>query len=80
MDRSEVVERIKAVVVDQLDVAGDAVVETAAFVEDLGADSLDLVEVVMAFEDEFAISIPDEALERIKTVGDAVDYLISQKD
>ena len=77
MERKEVISRISEVVVEQLGTDVDAVVETAAFVEDLGADSLDLVEIVMAFEDEFETTIPDTVLEQIKTVGDAADYIIA---
>jgi acyl carrier protein len=77
MERSEILGRVSDVIVEQLSVEPDKVVETATFVEDLGADSLDLVEVVMAFEDEFGLTIPDTALENIKTVGDAVEFIIS---
>ena len=77
MERKEVVSRISEVVVEQLGTEPDAVVETAAFVEDLGSDSLDLVEIGMAFEDEFETTIPDTVLEQIKTVGDAADYIIA---
>jgi len=77
MERKEVISRISEVVVEQLGTEPGAVVETAAFVEDLGADSLDLVEIVMAFEDEFETTIPDTVLEQIKTVGDAADYIIA---
>ena len=77
MERNEVIERITEVVVEQLGVEEDVVVETATFIEDLGADSLDLVEIVMAFEDEFETTIPDTALESIKTVGDAADFIIA---
>ncbi len=75
MDRDELFEKIKAVVVDQLGVEEDDVTEDAAFVDDLGADSLDIVELVMALEEEFGVSIPDEQAEKIKTVGDAVDFI-----
>jgi acyl carrier protein len=75
VERAEALERITAVVIDQMNATPEAVVETATFTGDLGADSLDLVEVVMALEDEFSLSIPDEALENIKTVGDAVSYV-----
>jgi len=78
MNRNEVIGRISEVVVEQLGIEADAVTETATFIEDLGADSLDLVEIVMAFEDEFETSIPDTALEQIKTVGDATDYILAQ--
>ncbi|MBI5599674.1 MAG: acyl carrier protein [Deltaproteobacteria bacterium] len=67
--------RVKKIIVDQLGVSEDEVKDEASFVEDLGADSLDTVEMVMAFEEEFAIEIPDEDAEKIKTVRDAVDYI-----
>ena len=75
MEREELVEKVKAVIVDQLNVEEDDVVEDASFVDDLGADSLDIVELVMALEEEFGISIPDEEAENIKSVGDAVNYI-----
>ncbi len=68
-------DRVKKVVVDQLDVNEDEVTPTASFVDDLGADSLDQVELIMAFEEEFDIEIPDEDAEKITTVGDAVNYI-----
>ncbi len=68
-------DRVKKVVVDQLDVNEEEVTPTASFVEDLGADSLDQVELIMAFEEEFDIEIPDEDAEKIATVGDAVQYI-----
>ena len=68
-------DRVKKVVVDQLDVNEDEVTPTASFVDDLGADSLDQVELIMAFEEEFDIEIPDEDAEKITTVQDAVDYI-----
>jgi acyl carrier protein len=68
-------DRVKKVVVDQLDVNEDEVTPTASFVDDLGADSLDQVELIMAFEEEFDIEIPDEDAEKIATVGDAVNYI-----
>jgi acyl carrier protein len=68
-------DRVKKVVVEQLDVSPEEVTPTASFVEDLGADSLDVVELVMAFEEEFQIEIPDEDAEKISTVGDAVSYI-----
>ncbi|MCL2526473.1 MAG: acyl carrier protein [Coriobacteriia bacterium] len=80
MERNEVIGRISEVVVEQLGTDEEAVVETATFIEDLGADSLDLVEIVMAFEDEFETSIPDTALESIKTVGDAADFIIANAE
>lgn len=68
-------ERVKEIIVDQLGVDSSEVTEQAHFIEDLGADSLDTVELVMAFEDEFKIEIPDEDAEKIMTVGAAIDYL-----
>lgn len=72
---SDVLERVKKIVVDNLDVDGDKVVESASFIDDLGADSLDTVELVMAFEEEFSVEIPDDAAEKIQTVGDAVNFI-----
>lgn len=68
-------DRVKKVVVAQLEVAEDEVTSAASFVDDLGADSLDVVELVMGFEEEFDIEIPDEDAEKIATVGDAVTYI-----
>ena len=70
-------ERVKQVIVDQLGVDESAVTMDASFVEDLGADSLDIVELIMGLETEFDIEIPDEEAEKISTVGDAVNYLKS---
>jgi acyl carrier protein len=75
MEHDEVLEKVKAVIVEQLNVEEDDVIEDASFVDDLGADSLDIVELVMALEEEFGVSIPDEEAESIKTVGDAVSYI-----
>ena len=72
---SDVLERVKKIVVENLDVEGDKVVETASFIDDLGADSLDLVELVMTFEEEFNIEIPDDVQENIRSVGDAVTHI-----
>jgi acyl carrier protein len=77
VEREEILEKVKSVTVEQLNVEEDDVVEDAAFVDDLGADSLDIVELVMALEEEFGIAIPDEDAESIKTVGDAVAYIDS---
>jgi acyl carrier protein len=72
---SDTAERVKKIVVEHLNVDADKVIENASFIEDLGADSLDTVELVMAFEEEFGIEIPDDAAESIVTVGDAVKYI-----
>ena len=71
-------DRVKKVVVEQLDVAEDEVTAQASFVEDLGADSLDVVELVMGLEEEFDIEIPDEDAEKIATVQDAISYIDSK--
>ena len=71
----EVVSRIKKVITNHLGVKEDKVIENAKFIEDLGADSLDQVELVMAFEEEFKCEIPDEAAEKIITVKDAIDLI-----
>lgn len=71
----DVFESVKELVVEQLGADPEAVTEEASFVEDLGADSLDIVELVMAFEEQFEIEIPDEDAEGIRTVGDAVKYI-----
>ena len=75
---SEVAERVKSIIVEHLGVDDDKVTETASFIDDLGADSLDTVELVMAFEEEFGCEIPDDAAEKILTVKDAVDFLSKQ--
>ena len=72
---SSVEERVKKIVVEQLGVKEDEVTNEASFVDDLGADSLDTIELVMALEEEFSIEIPDEDAEKIVSVGDAVNYI-----
>jgi acyl carrier protein len=72
---ADLVERIKKIICEQLDVAEEDVVPTASFVDDLGADSLDQVELIMAMEEEFNVSITDEEAEKIVTVQDAIDYV-----
>src|ERR1019366_1988949 len=72
---ASVEERVKQIIVEQLGVDEGEVTANASFVDDLGADSLDTVELVMAFEEAFEIEIPDEAAEKIRTVKDAVDYI-----
>ena len=75
MDEAKVFEQVKKVVVDQLGVSEDEVKKEASYVDDLGADSLDTVELVMALEEEFGIEIPDEDAEKMTTVGDAIKYI-----
>jgi acyl carrier protein len=72
---SDVADRIKKIVVEHLDVDSEKVTEKASFIDDLGADSLDNVELVMAFEEEFGVEIPDDAAETIQTVGDAISFV-----
>jgi acyl carrier protein len=72
---SDVATRVKKIVIEHLGVEADKVSDTASFIDDLGADSLDTVELVMAFEEEFGCEIPDDAAEKIQTVGDAVKFL-----
>jgi acyl carrier protein len=76
---SETADRVKKIVVEHLGVEGDKVTEDASFIDDLGADSLDIVELVMAFEEEFGVEIPDDAAEKISTVRDAIDYIEANK-
>lgn len=75
MNRMESIDRVKKIIVDQLGVDESKITENSSFIDDLGADSLDIVELIMAFEEEFDIEIPDEDAEKMKTVGDAVKYL-----
>ena len=72
---SDVADRVKKIVVEHLGVEDDKVTENASFIDDLGADSLDTVELVMAFEEEFGIEIPDDAAEKILTVQDAISFI-----
>jgi acyl carrier protein len=76
---SETADRVKRIVVEHLGVETDKVTEEASFIDDLGADSLDIVELVMAFEEEFGVEIPDDAAEKITTVKDAIDYIDQNK-
>ena len=75
MSSEEVFDKIKEIIVEQLGVAENSVTEEASFIDDLGADSLDIVELIMALEEEFDIEIPDTDAEKIVTVGDVVDYI-----
>jgi len=72
---SSVAEKVKKMIVDQLGVSESEVVPEAKFIDDLGADSLDIVELIMALEDEYSIEIPDEDAEKMETVGDAIRYI-----
>ena len=76
---SDIAERVKKIVVEHLGVEAAQVKEDAKFIDDLGADSLDIVELVMAFEEEFGVEIPDDAAEKIATVKDAIDYIEANK-
>ena len=75
---SDVADRVKKIVLEHLGVEVSKVVESASFIEDLGADSLDTVELVMAFEEEFGCEIPDEDAEKILTIKDAIDFINTQ--
>lgn len=75
MSSEEIFDKVKEIIVEQLGVAEDSVNEEASFIEDLGADSLDIVELIMAIEEEFDIEIPDTDAEKVVTVGDVVDYI-----
>ncbi len=76
---SDTLEKVQAIVVEHLGVDAEKVTASASFIEDLGADSLDTVELVMAFEEEFGIEIPDDAAETILSVGDAINFIDSAK-
>ena len=75
----EIGERVATIVANQLDVERDKVKPEASFINDLGADSLDIVELVMELEEDFQMSIPDEDAEKIRTVGEATDYIVKNK-
>ena len=76
---SETAERVKKIVIEHLGVEAEKVTEEASFIDDLGADSLDIVELVMAFEEEFSVEIPEDAAEKIATVNDAIAFIDAQK-
>ncbi len=76
---SDIAEQVKKIVVEHLGVDASKVTDNASFIDDLGADSLDTVELVMAFEEEFSVEIPDDAAEKIATVKDAIDFITSKK-
>ena len=75
---AQALSELQSILVEQLGVDASEVVETASFAEDLNADSLDLVEMIMEMEDKFGVKIPDEDAEKIVTVGDAVDYIVAR--
>ena len=79
MTTANVEQKVKSIIAEQLGVSEDEIKTTSSFIEDLGADSLDIVELVMAMEEEFEVEIPDEEAENIKTVQDAVNYINTHK-
>ena len=80
MSENSIEDKVRSIIVEQLGVNEEQVVVGAKFIEDLGADSLDTVELVMAFEEEFSIEVPDEEAEKLQTVGDVVKYIESRKE
>ena len=79
MSATNIEAKVKSIIADQLGVGEDEINAESSFIEDLGADSLDIVELVMAMEEEFEVEIPDEEAENIKTVGDAINYINTHK-
>lgn len=79
MSEKSVEEKVKDIIVEQLGVTPEQVTPQASFIEDLGADSLDTVELVMAFEEEFGVEVPDEDAEKLQTVGDVIKYVEGKK-
>jgi len=78
MDREELLNKVKEIVSDKLSISEDQVTEDASFIDDLGADSLDTVELIMALEDEFELDIPDEEAEKLDTVAKVIDYVLEK--
>jgi acyl carrier protein len=79
MSKEDILNQIKKIVVDKLDVNESKITENAKFIDDLGADSLDTVELIMQFEEEFGLEIPDEEAEKILSVSDALEYISTNK-
>jgi acyl carrier protein len=79
VNREQIFEKIREIVVEELGVSAEKVTEQARFIEDLGADSIGVMELVMKMEEAFDIQIPDQDIEKIRTVGDAIDYILSKK-
>jgi acyl carrier protein len=77
MNKDELFAKIKSIVADKLSISEDQITEEASFIDDLGADSLDTVELVMALEDEFDLDIPDDEAEKLTTVSKAIDYVLN---
>ncbi len=77
MKKDELFAKIKSIVADKLSISEDQITEEASFIDDLGADSLDTVELVMALEDEFDLDIPDDEAEKLTTVGKAIEYVLN---
>lgn len=80
MSEKSIEEKVKDIIVEQLGVNPEQVTPTASFIEDLGADSLDTVELVMAFEEEFGVEVPDEDAEKLQNVGDVIKYIEENSD
>ncbi len=80
MAEKTIEEKVKDIIVEQLSVTAEQVTPEAKFIEDLGADSLDVVELVMAFEEQFSVEVPDEDAEKLQTVGDVIKYIEDKQD
>ncbi len=78
MDRNEILKKIKDIAVEELGVSPEKVTEEARFIEDLGADSIGVMELVMKMEEEFGLQIPDEDIEKLRTVDDVIDYILKK--
>jgi acyl carrier protein len=80
MSEKSIEEKVRDIIVEQLSVNAEQVTQEAKFIEDLGADSLDVVELVMAFEEQFSVEVPDEDAEKLQTVGDVVKYIEDKQE